>query len=154
MAKLEPGTAAPDFELEDADGKTWQLADLSGRRVILYFYPIDDTPGCTVEACDFRDSYKELHDSGYIVLGVSPQGPDSHRAFADKYGLPFPLLIDEDGAVARKYGAWEERGDYKGMPLLFTRSTFVIDENSNIAEALYGVSAKGHVASLRETLRV
>ena len=154
MSTLEVGAAAPDFELEDADGKTWRLEDLRGKRVILYFYPIDDTPGCTIEACDFRDSYQELQDAGYVVLGVSPQGADSHRAFADKFNLNFPLLIDADGAVAGKYGAWEDRGDYKGMPLLVTRSTFVIDANGNIADAFYGMKAKGHVASLRESLGV
>lgn len=154
MSTLKPGTAAPDFELADADGKTWRLADLRGRRVILYFYPIDDTPGCTIEACDFRDSHRELQDAGYVVLGVSPQDADSHRAFADKYRLNFPLLIDADGAVARKYGAWEERGEYEGMPLIISRSTFVIDSDGTIEEALYGLKAKGHVESLRALLGV
>jgi peroxiredoxin Q/BCP len=152
MTTLTIGAPAPDFELEDGDGKVWRLADLRGQRVIVYFYPIDDTPGCTVQACDFRDAHDVFAKADYVVLGISPQDASSHRAFAAKYGLNFPLLIDDDLAVARKYGAFEERGDYQGMPLVITRSTFVIDEDGIIVEALYGVTAAGHVDMLRATL--
>lgn len=100
---LEKGMEAPPFDLEDADGKAWRLADLRGTKVVLFFYPADDTPGCTAEACDFRDSRQVFADDGYVVLGVSPQGAESHRAFTDKFALNFPLLIDDDLSVARVY---------------------------------------------------
>lgn len=144
--------AAPDFELEDTDGKVWRLADLRGRKAIVYFYPIDDTPGCTVEACDFRDAHETFTEADYVVLGISPQDAESHQAFTTKYDLNFPLLVDSDNAVARKYGVWEDRGEYQGVPVLTKRSTFVIDEDGNIAEALYGVNAQGHVELLRSEL--
>jgi peroxiredoxin Q/BCP len=143
---------APDFELQDGDGKTWRLSDLRGKRVILYFYPADDTPGCTAQACDFRDSFGDLQAAGYVVLGVSPQGADSHRAFADKYSLNFPLLVDEDHAVAERYGVWGENKFYKNIFLGVKRSTFVIDEQGLIEEAQYGVKARGHVERLRASL--
>ena len=151
---LSKGDAAPDFELQDADGKTWKLTDLRGQKVILYFYPADDTPGCTAQACDFRDSFRDLEAAGYLVLGVSPQGADSHHAFAGKYSLNFPLLIDEDHAVAERYGVWGESKFYKNVFLGIKRSTFVIDEQGLIEEAQYGVKAKGHVQRLRVALGV
>jgi thioredoxin-dependent peroxiredoxin len=143
---------APHFELQDGDGKTWRLSDLRGKRVILYFYPADDTPGCTAQACDFRDSFGDLQAAGYVVLGVSPQGADSHRAFADKYSLNFPLLVDEDHAVAERYGVWGENKFYKNIFLGVKRSTFVIDKQGLIQEAQYGVKARGHVERLRASL--
>jgi peroxiredoxin Q/BCP len=145
---------APDFEAKDTDGTTWRLADLRGRKVILYFYPADDTPGCTREACDFRDSYEDLRNAGYVLLGASPQGAASHAAFASKYDLNFPLLVDEDTALARAYGVVGEYGDYEGVPLRVKRSTFVIDEEGTIEQALYGVNARGHVGELRATIAV
>lgn len=152
---LKKGDPAPDFELEDADSKRWRLADLRGRKVILYFYPADDTPGCTAEACDFRDAKDALDEAGYVVLGVSPQGAESHRAFATKHRLNFPLLIDDDLSVAVTYGATKTKEDsYKGIPIRVKRSTFVIDENGTITEALYGVRAKGHVDALKQSLLV
>jgi peroxiredoxin Q/BCP len=152
---LEPGTIAPQFEMEDADGKTWRLSDLGGKKVVLYFYPADDTPGCTKEACDFRDTQSAWADAGYVVLGVSPQGAKSHARFSSKYGLNFPLLIDDDLRVAKSYGALRERPEeWEGQKLHVKRSTFVIDENGRIEQALYGVNARGHVDSLRETLGV
>jgi thioredoxin-dependent peroxiredoxin len=155
IVTLAEGAQAPDFELSDADGKVWRLRDLRGSRVVLYFYPADDTPGCTAEACDFRDSHTVFEADNYVVLGVSPQGADSHKAFADKFSLNFPLLIDEDLAVAHAYGAVREQvGDYKGVPLHIKRSTFVIDEEGRIEQALYGVHGRGHVAALRELLGV
>ena len=152
---LEPGTPAPPFELEDGDGTTWRLAELAGKKVVLFFYPADDTPGCTKEACDFRDTHSVWTDAGYVVLGVSPQGAKSHAKFSSKYSLNFPLLVDADLEVARNYGALREKPEeWEGQKLHVKRSTFVIDENGKIEQALYGVNARGHVDSLRETLGV
>lgn len=154
MTKLAKGMPAPDFELADADGKVWRLRDLRGKKVILYFYPIDDTPGCTTEACDFRDSLGDFEHSGYQVLGVSPQGAESHNKFARKYGLNFPLLIDEDFEAAKSYGAASDNGIFKGIPIRVKRSTFVIDEEGMLVQALYGVRARGHVDNLKTALIV
>ena len=145
MAQLRKGDKAPDFSLEDATGTRWSLADLRGQKVIVYFYPADDTPGCTAEACDFRDAQGDLEEAGYKVFGVSPQGAASHRRFSDKHSLNFPLLIDSDYTMARDYGVAEER---EGKKPRINRSTFVIDEDGTLLEAMYGVSARGHVASL------
>lgn len=151
--KLEPGMDAPDFDLEDHEGKRWTLADVKGRKTIVYFYPADDTPGCTVQACDFRDARGDLQEAGYFVLGVSPQGKSSHERFVAKYGLNFPLLIDSDLDMARAYGAIkEEPEEWEGIRLHVKRSTFVIDEEGRIAEARYGVRAKGHVDELLDVL--
>ena len=149
---LEKGAPAPEFEMYDADGKLWRLADLRGQKVILYFYPADDTPGCTIQACDFRDSHHVLQEAGYVVLGVSPQGAQSHQRFTAKFGLNFPLLIDKGAEVARSYGAYKEQGKWEGIPLIIKRSTFVIGEDGTIEQALYGVKAKGHVDALRESV--
>ena len=154
MSKLQEGDKAPEFEVADGEGKVWSLSDLAGKKVILYFYPADDTPGCTAEACDFRDSQTGLQEAGYVVLGVSPQGAQSHKKFATKYSLNFPLLVDEDLEVAKAYGAAGDGGLFKGLPLRVKRSTFVIDEEGVIRQALYGVRAKGHVAKLKESLGV
>ena len=153
VVRLSPGDKAPSFSLPDATGKVWNLEDLRGRKVILYFYPADDTPGCTKESCDFRDNYKVFADAKVEVLGVSPQGAASHERFARKYDLNFPLLIDDDLATAKAYGAVREKvEDYKGIPLKVARSTFVIDEDGNIEQTIYGVKVAGHVDSLRESL--
>lgn len=152
--KLEVGMDAPDFSAVDADGHRWTLSGLRGQKVILYFYPADDTRGCTVEACDFRDSQPEWKEAGYVVLGLSAQGGDSHRAFAQKHSLNFPLLIDEDLELADSYGARPEARSGAGVPPLSNRSTFVIDEDGKIAEALYGVKWQGHIDELRKTLSV
>lgn len=147
--------AAPDFDLPDADGKLWSLKDLHGKRVVLYFYPIDDTPGCTAEACDFRDARDDFAKRGYEVLGVSPQDADSHTAFAAKYRLNFPLLVDADMRAAKAYGAISDEGrEYKGMPIEVKRSTFVIDEEGRIESAEYGVKARGHVGRLQEQFQL
>ena len=148
MAHLEAGMRAPDFEAKDTEGTIWRLSDLRGKKVILYFYPADDTPGCTREACDFRDSYADLQGAGYVLLGASPQGAES------KYDLNFPLLVDEDTSLARAYGVIGDYGDYKGIALQVKRSTFVIDEDGVIEQALYGVNARGHVGELRATIAV
>ena len=154
MSKLQAGMAAPQFELPDAAGNVWRLSELRGRKVILYFYPADDTPGCTAEACDFRDSHQDLEAAGYVVLGVSPQGEDSHQRFARKFNLNFPLLVDEDLNAAKAYGAARANGLFKGIPLSVQRATFVIDEDGKIVQALYGVRAKGHVSHLKDSLGV
>jgi thioredoxin-dependent peroxiredoxin len=152
---LTEGEVAPDFELEDGDGKTWRLAELNGKKVVLYFYPADDTPGCTKEACDFRDTQGAWRDAGYVILGVSPQSAASHTRFASKYSLNFPLLVDADLDVAKRYGALREAPEeWEGQKLHVKRCTFVIDEGGRIEQALYGVTAKGHVESLRVTLGV
>lgn len=141
MVELKGGDEAPAFALEDADGKVWQLADLRGQRVIVYFYPIDDTPGCTAQACDFRDRLPTLNEAGYSVLGISPQGAESHKAFIEKYSLNFPLLIDGDLAVAETYGAVDPSNDWRGVK----RSTFVIDTDGRVEKAMYGGRAKQHL---------
>jgi thioredoxin-dependent peroxiredoxin len=149
---LRPGDRAPDFELKDGDGRTWKLSEI-GENVIVYFYPADETPGCTLEACDFRDARADLADAGYIVLGVSPQDAESHRAFAHNHGLNFPLLVDDRLEAARAYGAVRnEAGSYEGKPLKVARSTFVIDDQGAIVEAIYGVKAKGHLLDLKSRL--
>jgi len=152
MAKLEAGDAAPEFEAQDADGKTWRLSDLRGQKVILYFYPADDTPGCTREACDFRDSQSDFTDAGYVVLGASPQGAESHSAFSSKHRLNFPLLVDEDMSLAKAYGTAGVFGKFESIPLMVQRSTFVIDADGRIEQALYGVSSRSHVEELKASL--
>jgi len=152
MAKLEAGDAAPEFEAQDADGKTWRLSDLRGQKVILYFYPADDTPGCTREACDFRDSQSDFTDAGYVVLGASPQGAESHSAFSSKHRLNFPLLVDEDMSLAKAYGTAGVFGKFESIPLMVQRSTFVIDADGRIEQALYGVSSRSHVDELKASL--
>jgi thioredoxin-dependent peroxiredoxin len=151
--KLEPGMRAPELGVPDATGNIWRIEDLAGAPAIVYFYPADDTPGCTAEACDFRDSMGDFQQQGYTVLGISPQGADSHNEFAARYRLNFPLLIDADLQVAKRYGAVaDEITDYKGIPLEVTRSTFVLDPEGRLTHALYGFRGKGHVAKLKELL--
>lgn len=151
---LKPGDRAPDFELKDGDGRTWKLSAIGGR-VIVYFYPADETPGCTLEACDFRDSRDDLARAGYTALGISPQDAASHRAFATNHKLNFPLLVDDRLEVARAYGAVrDEEGSYEGTPLKVARSTFVIDDRGEIVEAIYGVKAKGHLQDLKSRLGI
>jgi peroxiredoxin Q/BCP len=150
--KLNAGDDAPDFEAQDADGTTWRLSDLRGKKVILYFYPADDTPGCTREACDFRDSQSDFTEAGYVVLGASPQGAASHKGFSEKFKLNFPLLVDEDMSLAKKYGTAGIFGKFENIPLTVQRSTFVIDERGKIEHALYGVSSRSHVAELKASL--
>lgn len=153
-ARLNPGDIAPDFTLADADGNRTSLADHRGRGVVVYFYPKAATPGCTTEACDFRDSLSSLAAAGYDVIGVSPDTVEEIRAFADAEALTFPLLADTDAAVARAWGVWGEKtvGDrtFDGV----IRSTFVLDADGVVQRAEYGVDAEGHVARLRAELGV
>jgi peroxiredoxin Q/BCP len=153
-ARLAPGDTAPDFTLPDADGNAVSLSSLRGRRVIVYFYPAAMTPGCTKEACDFRDSLASLAASGLAVLGISPDAPAKLVKFRDRDGLNFPLLSDPQHAVMTAYGAWGEKMLYGKKSVGVIRSTFVIDPEGRIEKAQYAVKATGHVARLRQELGV
>ena len=150
--RLEPGDAAPDFTLPDADGNDVALSSLRGQRVIIYFYPAAMTPGCTKQACDFRDSKRDLSDAGYAVLGISPDTPAKLAKFRDRDGLTFPLLSDPDLGVLKAYGAYGEKMLYGKKSVGVIRSTFVIDADGKIEKAYYAVKATGHVARLRKDL--
>jgi len=152
--RLTPGDTAPDFTLPDADGKPVSLADYRGRRVVVYFYPAAGTPGCTKQACDFRDSLTELNGAGLDVLGVSPDKPAKLAKFRDKEGLTFPLLSDADKDVLNAWGAFGEKQMYGKTVTGVIRSTFVIDPEGKIEVAQYNVRATGHVAKLRKDLAV
>jgi len=141
---IDEGSPAPDFELTSDAGETVRLSDLRGRPVVLYFYPKDDTPGCTMQACGLRDVSGELEDRGAVVLGVSRDDEASHRRFKEKYGLQFTLLSDPDASVADRYGVWVERLMYGKKSMGINRSTFVIDADGNVAKVLYGVKPDGH----------
>ncbi len=150
--RLEPGTPAPDFSLLDQDGRSVSLADLRGRKVILYFYPAAMTPGCTTQACDFRDSIASLQGAGYTVIGVSRDEPAKLKRFQERDALSFELLSDPDHAVHTRYGVWGEKMNYGKVVEGVIRSTFVIDEQGVITLAQYNVKATGHVARLRKAL--
>ena len=150
--RLEPGTPAPDFSLLDQDGRSVSLADLRGRKVILYFYPAAMTPGCTTQACDFRDSIASLQGAGYTVIGVSRDEPAKLKRFQERDALSFELLSDPDHAVHTTYGVWGEKMNYGKVVEGVIRSTFVIDEQGVITLAQYNVKATGHVARLRKAL--
>ncbi len=152
--RLTPGAAAPDFTLPDADEKPVSLADYRGRRVVVYFYPAASTPGCTKEACDFRDNLSELNGAGLDVLGISPDKPAKLAKFRDKEGLTFPLLSDADKGVLTAWGAYGEKQMYGKTVTGVIRSTFVIDPDGKIELAQYNVRATGHVAKLRKDLAV
>jgi peroxiredoxin Q/BCP len=152
--RLSPGDAAPDFALPDADGNTHRLSGYRGRKVVLYFYPAALTPGCTKQACGFRDSLADWEAAGYAVLGVSPDKPAKLVKFREVESLTFPLLSDADRSVMTAYGAFGEKMLY-GKPVVgVIRSTFVIDENGVVERAMYGVKATGHVEKLRKELGV
>jgi peroxiredoxin Q/BCP len=152
--RLAAGDPAPDFTLPDADGNQVSLASLRGQRVIIYFYPAAMTPGCTKQACDFRDSRSDLSDAGFTVLGISPDSPAKLAKFREKEGLTFPLLSDQDRSVLRAYGAYGEKMLYGKKSVGVIRSTFVIGADSRIEHAYYAVKATGHVARLRKDLAV
>jgi thioredoxin-dependent peroxiredoxin len=146
--KLQPGDPAPDFTLPDQDGQPVALAGYRGRKVIVYFYPKDDTPGCTKEACQFNDSLPDFVGKGVDVVGISADDADSHRRFRAKYGLGFTLLTDAGNEVATSYGAYGEKMLY-GKPTIGTiRSTFLVDEQGRVQQAWYGVQADGHAAKV------
>lgn len=154
MARLAVGDPAPDFSLLDQDDRPVSLADHRGRRVVLYFYPEAMTPGCTTEACDFRDSLDSLAAAGVDVLGVSRDDPEKLRRFRDAEGLTFSLLSDPDRVVHEAYATWGEKTMYGRTVTGAIRSTFVIDAEGRIEHALYNVKATGHVAGLRRRLGV
>ena len=143
--ELKAGDAAPDFELKTDTGETVRLSDYRGQRVILYFYPKDDTPGCTTQACGFRDHYPQIEEKNAVVLGVSPDDEASHQKFKTKYDLPFTLLVDEDAKVAEKYGVWGEKSLYGKKYMGVHRSHFVIDEEGRIADAQLKVKPEDSV---------
>jgi peroxiredoxin Q/BCP len=152
--RLQPGDTAPTFTLLDADEKEVSLADYRGRRVVVYFYPAASTPGCTKQACDFRDNLAELNDAGLDVLGISPDKPAKLAKFRDKEGLTFPLLSDPDRTTLEAYGVFGEKKMYGKTIQGVIRSTFVIDAEGKVEEAQYNVRATGHVAKLRKDLKV
>lgn len=152
--RLAEGTPAPEFTLQNQDGDPVSLADFRGEKVVLYFYPAAMTPGCTTQACDFRDSIASLSGAGYRVLGVSRDEPAKLKEFAERDALPFPLLSDPDRAVHEAYGTWGEKMNYGKAVEGVIRSTFVLDEERTIVTAQYNVKATGHVARLRKQLGI
>lgn len=154
MPRLSAGDPAPDFTLPDADGKDVSLADLRGRKAIIYFYPAAMTPGCTTQACDFRDSLDSLAAAGFAVLGISPDRPEKLAKFRDRDAVTFPLLSDASKATLEAYGAFGEKTMYGKKVTGVLRSTFVVGEDGRIELAQYNVKATGHVAKLRRDLGV
>lgn len=152
VERLVPGTPAPDFTLKDSAGTDVSLRSYRGRNTIVYFYPAASTPGCTKQACDFRDTLASLQREGYDVLGISPDPVGKLAKFAETEGLTFPLLSDEDHAVAEAYAAWGEKKNYGRTYDGLIRSTIVVDPDGNVAVAQYNVRATGHVAKLRRDL--
>ena len=152
MSRLTPGDPAPAFTLPDADGKDVSLDDFRGRKVVVYFYPAAMTPGCTKQACDFRDSLASLTAAGYVVLGISPDKPEKLAKFRERDAVNFPLLSDLSKATLEAYGAFGEKTMYGKTVTGVIRSTFVVDEEGRIERAQYNVKATGHVAKLRREL--
>jgi len=148
MAKLAAGDTAPAFTLPDQDGKAVSLSDFAGRQVVVYFYPADDTPGCTKEACQFNDLLADFEGLGVDVLGISPDGGDSHRRFRQRYGLEVRLLSDPAHAVMQDYGAWGEKTLYGRTSMGVIRSTFLVDGRGKVTRAWYNVRADGHAAKV------
>lgn len=145
---LQAGQQAPDIQGKDQDGNTIRLSNFRGKKVVLYFYPKDNTPGCTAESCDLRDHYDQLLAKGYVVLGVSTDDEKSHRKFIEKYQLPFPLIADTDHAVHEAFGTWGEKSMYGKKYMGTLRTTFVIDEHGVIEEVIEKVNTKAHAAQI------
>lgn len=152
MPHPDPDTPAPDFELLTDAGEPLRLSSLRGRPVVLYFYPKDDTPGCTTQACALRDDFPRLAEAGAVILGVSPDGADSHRKFREKYQLPFTLLADTEHAVAEQYGVWKEKSMYGRRYWGVERTTFVIDAGGRIATVLAQVKPAAHARDVDTAL--
>jgi thioredoxin-dependent peroxiredoxin len=152
MAQLNIGDKAPPFALKDQDGTHTSLADLSGRKLLLYFYPKADTPGCTKQACSVRDAMENLADAGLTAVGISPDEPKKQKKFDEKYNLGFPLLSDPDHQVARAYGAWGEKSMYGKTYEGIIRSSFLIDEKGNILQVSYKVKPQNTVPNARQAL--
>lgn len=151
--ELAIGDKAPELGIPDQDGKQVSLKDLKGKQVVLYFYPKDDTPGCTKEACDFRDAVSSIKKTGAVVLGVSLDGQTSHQKFIKKHGLPFPLLSDEDKTVAKAYGVYKEKNMYGKKYWGIERSTFVLNPDGTVKRIFRKVKVDGHVDEVLDALR-
>ena len=151
---IKEGDRAPDFQSTATDGTTIALKDLKGKNVVLYFYPKDDTPGCTVEACAFRDSYKAIEKLNTVVLGVSPDNVKSHVKFTEKFQLPFPLLADEDKKICQDYGVWVEKSMYAKKYMGVVRTTFVINKDGKIAKIFEKVKPEGHNQEVIDFLKL
>lgn len=145
---LTTGDPAPPFEANDQDGKPVRLSDFAGKKLVLYFYPKDDTPGCTAEACDLRDNYHRLLAQGYAVLGVSTDDEKSHQKFIKKYALPFPLLADTNQKIVNDYGVWVEKNMYGRTYMGTARTTFLIDEQGVISDIIQKVDTKNHTSQI------
>lgn len=145
---LQIGTPAPNFSANNQKGEILSIGHFTGKKLVLYFYPKDDTPGCTAEACSLRDNYQDLIAQGYSILGVSPDTEAKHQKFIDKYNLPFDLLADTDNAVALAYGVWVEKSMYGRKYMGIARTTFVIDEQGNLAEIIEKVDTKNHATQI------
>jgi peroxiredoxin Q/BCP len=152
MSELTVGAKAPLFSLTDQDEKTISLAELKGKTVVLYFYPKDDTPGCTTEACTYRDEHSAFQKKGAVVLGISPDDEDSHAKFADKFSLPFSLLADHEHKIAEAYGVWVKKSMYGKEYMGVERSTFVIGPDGKLTAVFRKVKAGEHVAEVLATL--
>jgi peroxiredoxin Q/BCP len=150
MARLETGDKAPAFTLPDATGAKVSLKAFTGKKVVVYFYPADDTPGCTKEACQFNDNLRAFNRADVAVVGISPDGAEKHQRFIEKYKLRFPLLSDPSHAVMERYGAWGEKTLYGKKSVGVIRSTFLIDEKGKVARAWYSVKADGHADKVLE----
>jgi len=150
---IEEGKKAPDFKLSDQDGKVHELKDYLGKKVVLYFYPKDNTPGCTTEACSFRDEYSVFKKTNTIILGVSADSVKSHLNFSQKFSLPFPLLSDESKEMIEKYGVWKEKSMYGKKYMGIERTTVVIDEKGNVLKIFSKVKVNGHTQEVLEALK-
>jgi thioredoxin-dependent peroxiredoxin len=150
---IAEGDKAPDFSLEADDGSTVTRDSLAGKNVVMYFYPKDDTPGCTQEACDFRDAFPRFGKVNAVVIGVSPDGPDSHRKFKKKFSLPFPLLSDEDHKLAESFGVWKEKSMYGRNYMGIERTTVIIDRNGRVARIFPKVKVPGHALEVESVVR-
>ena len=153
MIELTEGQKAPDFNATDQNGKILNLSDFSGKDIILYFYPKDDTPGCTAEACSFRDNYQSLKNEGFEVLGVSTDDEKSHQKFSTKYNLPFPLIADTDKKIVEAYGVWVEKNMYGKKYMGVARKTFVIDKKGNIRKIIDKVDTKNSSGQVLDLLK-
>jgi peroxiredoxin Q/BCP len=154
MGYLTKGTRAPDFEGSNQDGKTIRLKDFKGKKVILYFYPKDDTPGCTAEACNLRDNYQKWIEKGFEVIGISPDSMKSHHKFVEKYKLPFNLVADPDKSILKAYGAWGTKKMYGRSYEGVLRTTYVIDEEGIVEEVMVKVNTKNHSSQILQELNL
>ena len=145
---LTVGQKAPDFTVNDQDGNPVNLADFKGKKVVLYFYPKDNTPGCTAQACNLRDNYQELQNQGYVILGVSIDNEKSHQKFIQKQNLPFTLIADTDKKINELYGVWKEKSMYGRTYMGTVRTTFIIDENGNLEQIIDKVKTKDHSSQI------